>query len=94
MESLPSPHNLLLQKGVSPHWLLSNFRRAHLLGGTSALVSLVWMGFTRGQSLAEDGENALMLISSIGIGGYFIGFVLGGLLNGFLYLIRSDKDDS
>jgi len=79
---------------VAPHWLLSNFRRAHLLGGTSALVSLVWMGFTRGQSLAEDGENALMLISSIGIGGYFLGFVLGGLLNGFLYLIRSDKDDS
>ena len=94
MESLPSPHNLLLQKNVSPHWFLSNFRRAHLLGGTCALVSLVWMGFTRGQSLAEDGENALMLISSIGIGGYFLGFVVGGLLNGFLYLIRSDKDDS
>jgi hypothetical protein len=84
----------LLQKGVSPHWLLSNFRRAHLLGGTCALVSLVWMGVTRGQSLAEDGGNALMLISSIGIGGYFLGFVVGGLLNGFLYLIRSDKDDS
>ena len=79
---------------MAPHWLLSNFRRAHLLGGTSALVSLVWMGVTRGQSLAEDGENAFMLISSIGIGGYFLGFVLGGLLNGFLYLIRSDKDDS
>lgn len=79
---------------MSPHWFLSNFRRAHLLGGTSALFSLVWMGFTRGQSLAEDGENALMLISSIGIGGYFLGFVVGGLLNGLLYLIRSDKDDS
>ena len=52
------------------------------------------MGFTRGQSLVEDGENALMFISSIGIGGYFLGFVVGGLLNGFLYLIRSDKDDS
>ena len=65
-----------------------------MLGGTCALVSLVWMGVTRGQSLAEDGENALMHISSIGIGGYFLGFVVGGLLNGFLYLIRSDKDDS
>ena len=79
---------------MSPHCFLSNFRRAHLLGGTCALVSLGWMGVSRWQSLAEDGENALMLISSIGIGGYFLGFVVGGLLNGFLYLIRSDKDDS
>ena len=65
-----------------------------MLGGTCAFVSLFWMGFTRWQSFTEDGENALMLISSIGIGGYFLGFVAGGLLNGFLYLIRSDKDDS
>jgi len=68
-----------------------NFRRAHLLGGTFAIVFLIWQFPNCWEQIITDWKKGSGYTASIALGGFLFGCVVGIVVNLFVALIRSSQ---
>ena len=69
---------------------MRNFKRMHLIGGSLALVFLIWQSPKCWDSLNESFSDGAQFTASIAIGGYLLGCILGLLTNLVCLVFRKD----
>ena len=65
---------------------MSNFRRMHIIAGTTGLAFILFNVPMLMDSIQNDWKKAIELLSTLAIGGYLCGCVLGAVVNLGLYL--------
>ena len=60
---------------------MSNFKRMHILGGMLAIIFLVWQFPKCIEAFEDEWQSGVGFISSLAIGGYVFGCLLGLGLN-------------
>ena len=69
---------------------MTNFKRMHLIGGTLAIIFLILQSPKWWDSVNQSLSDGVQLAASIGIGGYFMGCVLGLFINLLSLIFRKD----
>jgi hypothetical protein len=60
---------------------MSKLRKMHILGGTLALVCILWNVSKIIEAFKVDWQNGASLLSTLAIGGYFLGCTVSGAIN-------------
>ena len=63
----------------------------HVLGGTLALVCILWNISKIMEAFKVDWQNGTSLLSTLAIGGYLLGCMVGGAVN-LAYSIFKNKE--
>ena len=63
----------------------------HILGGTLALVCILWNFPKIMEAFKVDWQNGTSLLSTLAIGGYLLGWIMSGAIN-LAYSIFKDKE--
>jgi hypothetical protein len=63
----------------------------HILGGTLALVCILWNFPKIMEAFKVDWQNGTSLLSTLAIGGYLLGCIMNGTIN-LAYAIFKNKD--
>jgi hypothetical protein len=53
----------------------------HILGGTLALICILWTSPKIMEAFKVDWQNGASLLSTLAIGGYFLGCIVSGTIN-------------
>ena len=60
---------------------MGKLRKMHILGGTLALVCILWNVSKIIEAFKVDWQNGASLLSTLAIGGYFLGCIVSGAIN-------------
>jgi hypothetical protein len=60
---------------------MSKLRKMHILGGTLALVCILLNVSKIIEAFKVDWQNGASLLSTLAIGGYFLGCIVSGAIN-------------
>ena len=63
----------------------------HILGGTLALICILWNSPKIMEAFKVDWQNGASLLSTLAIGGYFLGCIVSGAIN-LAYSIFKNKE--
>lgn len=63
----------------------------HILGGTLALVCILWNFPKIMEAFKVDWQNGTSLLSTLAIGGYLLGWIMSGAIN-LAYSIFKNKE--
>ena len=66
-------------------------RKMHILGGTLALICILWNFPKIMEAFKVDWQNGTSLLSTLAIGGYLLGCIVSGTINQ-AYSIFKDKE--
>lgn len=62
----------------------------HILGGTLALICILWNSLKIMEAFKIDWQNGTSLLSTLAIGGYLLGCIMSGTIN-LAYSIFKNK---
>ena len=63
----------------------------HILGGTLALICILWNSLKIMEAFKIDWQNGTSLLSTLAIGGYLLGCIMSGTIN-LAYSIFKNKE--
>ena len=63
----------------------------HIYGGTSAILCMIWQFSKCWDKFLVDWQEGIGFIAGIALAGYFLGCILGAIVNVFLVLV-TDKE--
>ena len=67
---------------------MSNFKRIHIIAGTVAIVSLIWLFPKWSESISQDWQGGISFTAGIAMAGYMLGCIFGFVINLLLILFR------
>lgn len=70
---------------------MGKLRKIHILGGTLALLCILWNIFKIMEAFKIDWQKGTTLLSTLAIGGYLLGCIMSGTIN-LAYSIFKNKE--
>ena len=63
----------------------------HIYGGTLAILFIIWYFSKCWDKLLVDWQEGIGFMASIALAGYFLGCIIGALVNVFLVLVKDER---
>ena len=63
----------------------------HIYGGTLAILFIIWYFSKCWDKLLVDWQEGIGFMAGIALAGYFLGCIIGALVNVFLVLVKDER---